>query len=373
MSLLPIYLHCFLLKVSSLETIVEKISETQKHTEDKLTFLKDQLKDLKTMQNKLYNIEQQQHTLAKQQEACRQTVDAHGLAIASLKTSRKTCQNTVEELKTKQSETVQELDNLRIEHETFRAQTQRQQEACQQTVDVHGQAITALNSSQETCQKTVIELKAKQFEAGLEIDNLKTIQETCHNTVEKLKTKQSEVDLEIGNLKTSQETCYNTVEELKTKQSEAGRELHILRSEHETFRAQTQRQQEACQQTVDAHGQAMATLNTNQEICQTTVEEIKNKQSEVGRELVNLKTCQETCHRTVEELRTKQTETGRELGEVRSEHNIFRTYTTQNIEKMKATQEDFQIQANKRLDDLNSMNAPRCGFPTEEGKADPFL
>ena len=80
---------------------------------DKVTILTDQLKDLRAFEIKLNDIEQQQQKLAKQQEACQQTIEAHDKALSNLTTSQKACYKTVGELKTQQSDLWTELDTSR--------------------------------------------------------------------------------------------------------------------------------------------------------------------------------------------------------------------------------------------------------------------
>ena len=80
---------------------------------DKVTILTDQLKDLRAFEIKLNDIEQQQQKLAKQQEACQQTIEAHDKALSNLTTSQKACHKTVGELKTQQSDLWTELDTSR--------------------------------------------------------------------------------------------------------------------------------------------------------------------------------------------------------------------------------------------------------------------
>ena len=114
---------CSLLKVSSLKDSLEKIAGTQSQMKDTITNLTDQLKDLRAFEIRLNDIEQQHQKLAKQQEACQQTVETHDKALADLTTSQITIQKTVDELKTQQSDTGHALQDLRTKHETSRIPT----------------------------------------------------------------------------------------------------------------------------------------------------------------------------------------------------------------------------------------------------------
>ena len=98
-------------KLSVLKDKVSTISGTQNQLKDRVTFLEDQLKDLRAFETKLNDIERQQQELAKQQEACQRTVETHDKAL--------------EELKSKKSETGQELLDLRTELDTSRTQTKQ--------------------------------------------------------------------------------------------------------------------------------------------------------------------------------------------------------------------------------------------------------
>ena len=114
---------CSLLKVSSLKDRLEKIAGTQAQMKDEITHLTDQLKDLRAFEIKLNDIEQQHQKLAKQQEACQQTIEAHDKSLSNLTTSQITTQKTVDELKNKQSETDNALQDLRTKQETSRIPT----------------------------------------------------------------------------------------------------------------------------------------------------------------------------------------------------------------------------------------------------------
>ena len=114
---------CSLLKVSSLKDRLEKIAGTQSQMKDEITNLTDQLKDLRAFEIKLNDIEQQHQKLAKQQDACQQTIEAHDKSLSNLTTSQITTQKTVDELKNKQSETDNALQDLRTKQETSRIPT----------------------------------------------------------------------------------------------------------------------------------------------------------------------------------------------------------------------------------------------------------
>ena len=102
---------------------LEKIAGTQSQMKDEITNLTDQLKDLRAFEIKLNDIEQQHQKLAKQQEACQQTIEAHDKSLSNLTTSQITTQKTVDELKNKQSETDNALQDLRTKQETSRIPT----------------------------------------------------------------------------------------------------------------------------------------------------------------------------------------------------------------------------------------------------------
>ena len=141
---------------------------------DTVTILTDQLKDLRGFEFKLNDIEQHQQKLAKQQEACQQTVETHDKALSYLTKSQRTFEQTAEA-----------LSNLTASHES-----------CQQTIEAHDKALSYLTTSQKTCHKTVGELKTKQSETGHELHGLRTEFDTSRTqtkqVIEEVKAKQED-------------------------------------------------------------------------------------------------------------------------------------------------------------------------------------
>ena len=111
-NILPISLtiECsFPFKVSNLKDMVEQIAGTQSQMEDTVAILTDQLKSLRAFETKLNDIEQQQQELAKQQEACQRTVEAHDKDLANLKTRFDDLTTTSDPIPTDEGETNQVL------------------------------------------------------------------------------------------------------------------------------------------------------------------------------------------------------------------------------------------------------------------------
>ena len=145
---------------------------------DKVTILTDQLTDLRAFEIKLNDIEQQQQKLAKQQEACQQTVETHDKALSYLTASQRTFEQTAEAHD-------KALSSLTASHES-----------CQQTIKAHDKALSYLTTSQKTCHKTVGELKTKQSETGHELHGLRiefdTSRTQTKQVIEEVKAKQED-------------------------------------------------------------------------------------------------------------------------------------------------------------------------------------
>ena len=151
--------------------MVETSTDTQKEMGDKITSLRDLVgkinEDLLTFGIKLGDIQQHQKDLAKQQE---------------------TCQNTVDDLTTKQDATEKVLEELTTNQET-----------CQQTVkdltailDATDQTLAKLTTNQEICQNTVDDLTTKQDATEKVLEELTTNQETYN-----IQTKQAIVEVKV--------------------------------------------------------------------------------------------------------------------------------------------------------------------------------
>ena len=89
--------------------MVEQIAGTQSQMEGTIAILTDQLKNLRAFETELNNIEQQQQELAKQQEACQRTVEAHDKDLANLKTRFDDLTTTSDPIPTDEGKTNQVL------------------------------------------------------------------------------------------------------------------------------------------------------------------------------------------------------------------------------------------------------------------------